>query len=648
MKKILSLMLIAILVPAIFFGSMVLAVNTDTANSGITIQEEPAYTQPSYSIDGGPVYYLEGDCPFFGTELGNGKYKDVMNFYYHDLYAVTFKNPVAGTYHIQAFQHSAWWIEGSGYTASYGESENSTDPFELTIPQNCKSITFTLHLTGENKGYVTVGATMDTSAPQEFTVTYEGCCENMKKTVKYGEHFNQVIKPDEGCDIINAVAVMGKNTCIWPERKNDGSIEFDVPNVTGDMVIGVYMENREFPKVGCQAIQSITHNMEHVTFYDTNAGRDFFEPMTSLLPVFRLSVYPHIIAVMPDEGYRITSLKAVNRYYNHSNGEFTEVEQEVKKDENGCYLFSGIFNDNMNLVGVVEPIKGNENTNYSTSENITTSATQKSTIPGGAYVTYNLTNVISSNMQEEVWGYYETTLSPVSGYKINYISIKQGDKDMDVIDNGDGTYTFKNSGGFTHNLTITASAELMPSTYTHPIITFIEKITLSDEKLILNVGKTKKLKETVTPNDITTNTEVKWSSSNPTVATVDSNGKVTALKKGTATITVKAVEGLGAKAVCKVVVKQPVKSIRLNVKSKTLKVGQRLKIKAIAKPDTANDKYIKWKVKSKNVKLSCSKTKSGKYNVVTAKKAGKATITAKPNDGSKVSANCIIKVKKKH
>ena len=95
-----------------------------------------------------------------------------------------------------------------------------------------------------------------------------------------------------------------------------------------------------------------------------------------------------------------------------------------------------------------------------TTEQITTTTTQKSTIPGGAYVTYNLTNVISSNMQEEVWGYYETTLSPVQGYKINYIIIKHGDKYMDVIDNCDGTYTFKNEGGFTDNLTITAGAQL--------------------------------------------------------------------------------------------------------------------------------------------------------------------------------------------
>lgn len=570
MKKLLSILLIAILVPAILVGSVVLAVNTNTANSGITIGEEPTYNfnGASYGMPGDPIYVLEGDCPFFETELGKGMFKNAMNYYSPNLYSVTFKKPTAGTYHIQAFQHSAWWIANSEYTAAFGEREDSTVPFELTIPKNCKSITFSLHLTGENKGYVTVGATMDNPDVQEFTVTYKGCCEDMEKTVMYGDHFKQVIMPYEDCDIVNAVAVMGKDTCIWPERKEDGSVEFDIPYVTGNIVIGVYMYNWENPVVGCQAIQSITHNMEHVTFYDTSAYGDFFDPMTSLLPVFRLSVYPHLIAVMPDEGYEITSLRAINRYYDRTNGGLKEVEEEVKKDENGCYLFNGFFDDNMHLEGVVEPI-GTGRTTASTDQ--TTASTTAST-PANT----------------------------------------------------------------------PASTELA----THPIPIKVDSIALSDENVILNVGKTKTLKATATPS-YAANKGIKWSSNDTKVAKVDKNGKVTALKKGTATITATALDGSGIKAVCKITVKQPVNSIRLNVKSKTLKVGQRLKIKATAKPDTANDKYIKWTVNSKNVKLSYGKTKSGKNNVVTAKKAGKAKITAKPNDGSRVSASCTITVKKK-
>ncbi|MCI6652420.1 MAG: Ig-like domain-containing protein [Ruminococcus sp.] len=156
-------------------------------------------------------------------------------------------------------------------------------------------------------------------------------------------------------------------------------------------------------------------------------------------------------------------------------------------------------------------------TQPTTTEQITATTTPKSTIPGGAYVTYNLTNVISSNMQEEVWGYYETTLSPVQGYKINYISVKQGDKDMPVIDNGDGTYTFKNEGGFTDNLTITVKAKSFP-------------IKLSVTDMNLYVGSSSVI-------DVIDGTAIEWKSSDEKVATVK-NGKVTAVGKGTATITV--------------------------------------------------------------------------------------------------------------
>ena len=47
---------------------------------------------------------------------------------------------------------------------------------------------------------------------------------------------------------------------------------------------------------------------------------------------------------------------------------------------------------------------------------------------------------------------------------------------------------------------------------------------------------------------------ITWSSSDPTIASVDENGLVTALKKGTATITAAAMDGSGVKSTCKVTV----------------------------------------------------------------------------------------------
>ncbi len=67
-------------------------------------------------------------------------------------------------------------------------------------------------------------------------------------------------------------------------------------------------------------------------------------------------------------------------------------------------------------------------------------------------------------------------------------------------------------------------------------------VTLNKNSISLVTGDMETLIATVTP-DNATNKAVSWKSSDTTVATVDSNGKVTAMKKGMATITVTTEDG---------------------------------------------------------------------------------------------------------
>ena len=67
----------------------------------------------------------------------------------------------------------------------------------------------------------------------------------------------------------------------------------------------------------------------------------------------------------------------------------------------------------------------------------------------------------------------------------------------------------------------------------------VTSVTLDKERLDLTVGGTAKLTATVSPADATDKT-VTWESSDATVATVDNDGNVKALKGGTSTVTAKA------------------------------------------------------------------------------------------------------------
>ncbi len=83
-------------------------------------------------------------------------------------------------------------------------------------------------------------------------------------------------------------------------------------------------------------------------------------------------------------------------------------------------------------------------------------------------------------------------------------------------------------------------------------------VALNKTTLTLDTGKTSNLKATVYPSNAA-NKKCTWSSSNTSVATVDGNGKVTAKKAGTATITVKTSNG--KTATCKVTVNLPAPQI---------------------------------------------------------------------------------------
>ena len=85
----------------------------------------------------------------------------------------------------------------------------------------------------------------------------------------------------------------------------------------------------------------------------------------------------------------------------------------------------------------------------------------------------------------------------------------------------------------------------------------VTSIALNTSSASLKVGDTKQLSATVSPSNAT-DKSVSWSSSNSSVASVNSSGLVTAKGAGTATITCRANDGSGVQATCNVTVSEPV------------------------------------------------------------------------------------------
>lgn len=134
-------------------------------------------------------------------------------------------------------------------------------------------------------------------------------------------------------------------------------------------------------------------------------------------------------------------------------------------------------------------------------------------------------------------------------------------------------------------------------------------------------------------------TTLTWQSSNTSVATVDSNGKLTTKAIGTTIITCTAHNGVSAQ--CQVTVNPVlVSSIALNETEAELIVGEKLQLTETVAPENATDKSVVWSSTNEAVAVV---SESG---LVTAVGSGTCQIKATANDGSGKTASCVVTVEK--
>ena len=170
----------------------------------------------------------------------------------------------------------------------------------------------------------------------------------------------------------------------------------------------------------------------------------------------------------------------------------------------------------------------------------------------------------------------------------------------------------------------------------------VTNVILNAEKVSMTVGSTSQLTATVIPGNAT-NKEVVWKTSDSSVATVDSNGKVTAKASGNADITVITTDGEKT-ASCRIEVKEltateiAVEDVTLSQKSVNLKKGESIKLVADITPANATNQNVIWTSSDESVVTV-------KDGVVTAVASGTAAIIITTVDGGK-TAVCAIEVAK--
>lgn len=163
-------------------------------------------------------------------------------------------------------------------------------------------------------------------------------------------------------------------------------------------------------------------------------------------------------------------------------------------------------------------------------------------------------------------------------------------------------------------------------------------VEISSSSIKVYETKSKTLKATVLPADAS-NKSVTWKSSDTKIAKVDSNGKVTGVKAGTAYITATTANGKYS-VKCKVTVQKTIYSekIMLDKSSLTLSDGKSYYLEATVFPENTTTKTLVWS--SSNSKVA----EVDKYGEVTAVKPGTAYIYCKTKDTG-VTVKCKVTVK---
>ena len=226
------------------------------------------------------------------------------------------------------------------------------------------------------------------------------------------------------------------------------------------------------------------------------------------------------------------------------------------------------------------------------------------------------------------------TILPVTTSNKN-VNWSSSNSSIVSVDNAGNLYA-KSTG----NATITAmttDGSNLSATCQVQVYNRVSSVTLNYTSLVIEKGHSKQITATIYPSNAYNKTLI-WSSSNPSVASVNSTGLVTGLGVGNAVISATTTDGSNITATCNVEVRIYANEVNLNKHGTSIYAGGTEQLTAQVLPEDASIKTVTWSSSNTNVATV------NQNGLVTAKKVGNAIVTATATDGSGVSGSCVVTV----
>lgn len=256
-----------------------------------------------------------------------------------------------------------------------------------------------------------------------------------------------------------------------------------------------------------------------------------------------------------------------------------------------------------------------------------------------------------------------------SGYLVDVFREEYG-RDMNIPNEVDGnSFNLREvldyCGSWKYDIEITAnSGDITKKRCSVPAtIAYAVSFTLDRDEISLATGD----KDTIKPvfsDESVDKTTLTWMTSDPTVASVDQSGNVTAVGPGEADIWAKAPNGTESQNKCKVTVYDQIKSIKLDPSSKTVNTGDEFVLRADVGAYTVTESTIitttgstvevgpAISFQAEDENLTITPYGEGKVLVKAASSIGdntsvKSSVIVRSTDGSEKEARCSVTINAK-